>query len=212
MQLYSALKNSKFVIDGAIEGKAESKYLKKTRSRNFKRLQGIVWTLVVIGSVFVILSFILYLETQHLKQELRSVKDTILKAESVIEKNNAFAYRIDTLQKQVIKLVAEKEQLLEISKINDGIYFEVQVGNYQNYDLDRFEDELTGMHQEKSKNGTRLTLGRFRSFEKALLFENEMKQLGLKQAFVVGRVNGKLTDYHEALRIIQNRAENKPEP
>jgi len=48
-------------------------------------------------------------------------------------------------------------------------------------------------------------LGRFKSFQKALLFENDLKKSGLKNVYLIGRVDGRIMTYKEALAIDRNQ-------
>jgi hypothetical protein len=50
-----------------------------------------------------------------------------------------------------------------------------------------------------------LLLGRFKSFQKALLFENDLKKSGLKNVYLIGRVDGRIMTYKEALAIDRNQ-------
>lgn len=197
------MNKSKFVIDGRIEGKPESKYLRKKKTQNLKRLQGTLWVVVVSCAVFALLSFILFLEIQSLNSEIKQMNQTVASAGKVIKENQSQLAQIDSLQKSILKLKSENATLLENSNVTNGVYFEVQIGNYSNFNLDEYKDEMVGMHQDKTSKNARLCLGRFRSFQKAVLFESEIKKLGFSQAFVVGRINGNLVDYQEALKMVQ---------
>jgi len=85
----------------------------------------------------------------------------------------------------------------------DGIFFEVQLGSFEDFDLDQYLSQLANLRQEKYDGKTKLLLGRFRSFRKALLFESDLKKMGFTEAFIVGRIDGEMVTYKEALEASQ---------
>lgn len=117
------------------------------------------------------------------------------------------------LRAKNMKIKALEEALAELdvpgpTAADSGIWFEVQLGSFTDFDLDEYIDELVQMRQEKEGSNAKLLLGRFRSIKPALLFENDMHRLGLKDAYVVGRINGEIVDAEVALKAIERQ--NKP--
>lgn len=164
--------------------------------------RGVVLVFFVALSILAVF-YILYLhfrlhETQSLKE---SEERAIALADSLsLELNNA-STKIDSLQIEEIKLRKANDLLGEnVLDVNaPGIFFEVQIGSFTDFNIDRYQEELAALRQEKHDGKTKLILGRFRSLRSALLFENDMKRLGLKEAFIVGRIDGTLVDYNLAL-------------
>ena len=72
-----------------------------------------------------------------------------------------------------------------------GTNYEVQIGTFENYGLKKYSAVFNNLHEEKNGNLTKLTLGRFKSIEEANTFRKDMAKLGIKQAWVVKKVNGK---------------------
>jgi hypothetical protein len=50
----------------------------------------------------------------------------------------------------------------------------------------------------------KLILGRFRSYKKALLFENDLRSLGVPEVFLLGRVDGRIMTFKEAMAAYKN--------
>jgi hypothetical protein len=198
--------SSKCVIDGKIEGRPESAYLKEKSTLQKRKLQRWILVMGVLAFVFLLTSLFLLIE---LKSE-SSIKNNDENAAIQVE-NQKLNQLNDTLQKQVIHLTMRNKILEEQSQTTDGVFFEVQIGNFSELHLDATPEEMVTLHQDKLKNSSKLCLGRFRSFQKAMLFENEVRRIGFTGAFVVGRIDGKLVDYQEALKVIRESGGEKTE-
>lgn len=199
--------NSKFVIDGKIEGKPESIYLRKKKAEKSKGLRGWFIILSILLFLFIAATFILFIENMEANATINSMKETNVQAEKLIKKNKEYQIENATLQKRIIKLKLENEILLQGSENLDGIFFEVQIGNFSDFTLDAYKDELQALHEDKTMKGSKFCLGRFRSFQKAMLFENDIKKMGITNAFIVGRIDGKLVDYQDALKAYHQNQE-----
>ena len=200
--------NSKFVIDGKIEGKPESVYLNEQKAKRSKSLKWGLWSLAIISFLFILLSVYLYTETQALNTKVETMKLKVATAENLIQENLAYKEANDTLQKKILKLKKDNDILAENSDSASGIFFEVQIGNFYDFNMDAYMNELEALRQERSGNNSKFCLGRFRSFQKAMLFENDIKRMGFSNAFLVGRIDGKLVDYQEALAAYQKLQNN----
>jgi hypothetical protein len=114
------------------------------------------------------------------------------------------APQLDSVQKEITKLQEQIQRLQEFGAVDTvGIFFEVQIGNFKDFNLDKYLEEMAHLRQEKYEGGNKFLLGRFRSFKNALLFENDLKRLGLRDVFIKGRINGKLTSKEEALELLR---------
>jgi len=199
------LGKGKFVIDGEIEGKPESAYLKEQSNKHSAKIVGVLWGLSFLCFIFLIFSLYLIFKIDSLTTKMAEMNEKVVKASSLIQENQAYKETNDTLQKRVIKLKKENDILSENNDSIGGIFFEVQIGNFYDFNIDAYMSELEALRQEKSGNTSKLILGRFRSFQKAMLFENDIKKMGFANAFLVGRIDGKLVDYQEALSAYQKQ-------
>lgn len=110
------------------------------------------------------------------------------------------------------KLKRENHQLKENMAVlqpqnltPDGIYFEVQLGAFQNFNLDQYLTEMAEIRQEKHDDKNKLLLGRFTDLNKALRFENDLKRIGVTGAFIVGRIDGELVKKEVAIQAMRER-------
>ena len=74
-----------------------------------------------------------------------------------------------------------------------------------NFDLKEYKSAIQESLLLEYDKRDMLLLGRFKSFQKALLFENDLKKSGLKNVYLIGRVDGRIMTYKEALAIDRNQ-------
>ncbi len=107
--------------------------------------------------------------------------------------------QLDSLNLEIKQLQKQMGILLPRTKTPAGIFFEVQIGAFENFNLDAYQNELAEIRQEKHDTKNKFLLGRFAELNKALRFENDLKRLGLSGAFIVGRVDGRIVSKEEAI-------------
>ncbi len=197
------METGKFVIDGEIEGKPESAYLNSQQSKKSKKIKGGLWSLGALCIFFFVVSFYLFVKVETMTNKMAGLKEKVTIAENLIQENQAYKETNDTLQKKILQLRKDNDILAENSDNLDGIFFEVQIGNFYDFNIDAYMNELEALRQDKVGKNSKLILGRFRSFQKAMMFENDIKKMGFVNAFLVGRINGKLVDYQVALTAYQ---------
>ncbi|MFA0963465.1 SPOR domain-containing protein [Roseivirga sp. BDSF3-8] len=95
--------------------------------------------------------------------------------------------------------------LLEHSDTATGLYYQVQIGAFRDFDLSGYREQLLGLGIETVGDVNKYTLGRFSSFERARSFRRDIIRLGIDSAFIIAYLNGELIDVREARRYEQNR-------
>ena len=117
------------------------------------------------------------------------------------------------LQAQSASLTRENEQLraeldsmnrvngllLELSPYYTGVFFEVQIGAFEYFDLTDYKEDLVKMNIDKTDQVDQYTLGKFRDLDRALAFRKDIQRMGIKDAFVIAKVDGKRVTVSEAL-------------
>ena len=130
-----------------------------------------------------------------------------------IEYFTPFFGRWPRLQQQYATLQRENQQLadeldslervnnllLELSPYYTGVFFEVQIGAFEYFDLDRYKEDLVKMNIDKTEQIDQYTLGKFRDLDRALSFQQDVKRMGIRDAFVIAKVDGKRVSIQEAL-------------
>lgn len=98
--------------------------------------------------------------------------------------------------------------LLELSPYYTGVFFEVQIGAFEHFDLTDYKDDLVKMNIDKTEQVDQYTLGKFRDLDRALAFRKDIQRMGIKDAFLIAKVDGRRVTVKEAL-VEQERLRGK---
>ena len=116
----------------------------------------------------------------------------------------------DNAEKRVLadKLVALEAQYASLKKsmpttnLPAGTVYQVQMGYYQYLDLVSFNDKLKTIKAEEIDGAKRYVIGHFENVMDALQFSNDIKALGIGDAFVSQYTNGVRNMDYDALEAI----------
>lgn len=139
-------------------------------------------------------------QTASLKNELSGVDDKLADKDD----------QISSLQSQVSKL---RDELAEASSkpaqpvnvdrggINEsvGVVFKVQIGAYNKKDLSKYGDQAKNFSQETENGMNKFTVGAFRDYWEADTFKKYLREMGVKDAFIVSYKDGQRVDIKEVL-------------
>ncbi len=115
---------------------------------------------------------------------------------------------LELLKPKIDSLVAVNNTLVEQTDAQDGIFFEVQIGAFEHFSLDQYMQELTRLKKEVD-GLDKYTLGKFRDFKNAQAFNNDIKKMGIADAFIVAKIDGQRTDLQEAVNASKKKLYNK---
>lgn len=95
-------------------------------------------------------------------------------------------------------LLNANQLLLEQTNIPDGVWFEVQIGAFEYFTLDKYNEELAMLRQQEADGLKKYVLGRFRELSRAEAFINDVRKMGISDAFITGVVDGSRTSIEDA--------------
>ncbi|HPD64994.1 MAG TPA: hypothetical protein P5050_02810 [Bacteroidia bacterium] len=72
-----------------------------------------------------------------------------------------------------------------------GEKYEVQIGYFKNFSFSRYAPSLINMNIDTVNQSIRLMIGRFDKLEDACRFKKDIVEMGIKNAFIVKKVDGK---------------------
>ncbi len=192
-----------FEIDGMIHGKPVSAYIEEQIEISHRKPR----ILIAILSVLLAATFIWGAISQYglisQKDEIQHInqyKHVVAQAQKNIQN---IKLKVDSLENIVYKLRTENEILSENTEPPVGVFFEIQIGSFTDFNIDKYNQNLANLRQEKYNKKTKFLLGRFRSFKKALIFESDLKKMGIKHAFMVGRIDEKIVTYNVAIEALK---------
>jgi hypothetical protein len=136
------------------------------------------------------------------KKEIKALSDEVTDLKAKLATDNA--------EKQVLadKLVALEAQYASLKKsmptttLPAGTVYQVQMGYYQYLDLVSFNDKLKTIKAEEIDGAKRYVIGHFETVMDALQFRNDIKALGVNDAFVSQYTNGVRNMDYDALEAI----------
>ncbi len=89
---------------------------------------------------------------------------------------------------------------------NVGVVFKVQIGAYASKDLSQYTDNSKNFTQEEGEGFKRFTLGVFRDYWKADTFKKYLREMGVKDAWIVSFRDGQRVPIKEVLEGITDNS------
>lgn len=174
----------KFEIEGTIEGGEK----KARRPIIAGRVFLFVLVIVVVGSIWYF---------PFLQDEFPALKKITMGSNGVMTDstllNETYENRltIDSLIKVNDSLNNANQILLERSNDYTGLYYEVQIGVFNSFDIEKYQQQMEALRAETTSNGTsKLTLGKFRNLKTAKEFLLDVREMGFKDAWIVAKEDG----------------------
>ncbi|REE00433.1 Ezrin/radixin/moesin family protein [Marinoscillum furvescens] len=147
-------------------------------------------------------------ENKSLKSQVASLKNELAGVDDKIADKDD---QIASYQTQVAKLrdelaeanskPAAKPAAAQQGNINEnvGVVFKVQIGAYSNKDLSKYGKNAKNFAQESDGKLNKFTVGAFRDYWEADTFKKYLREMGVKDAFIVSYKDGKRVDIKEVL-------------
>lgn len=102
--------------------------------------------------------------------------------------------KIEELSLRVDSLTEINDILAEHNPSMSGTFYEVQIGAFQEFNLDKYMEEFANLKGEVHNGMDKYTLAKFRSKAKAQRFRNDIKKMGIQDAFIVKKRDGERVD------------------
>ena len=134
-------------------------------------------------------------------QQSKQVQKKVDSLQSVINNNTT---KISSLEAQL--QVAQNEAVSAKKGVARGYYYRVQLGAYRNFESkSKPSSDDESFLKETISDMDKFTVGMFTSLEEADEFKDEMRKLGVKDAFVVPYKDGKRITHKEALEGLRKQ-------
>ncbi|GIV37056.1 MAG: hypothetical protein KatS3mg032_1435 [Cyclobacteriaceae bacterium] len=159
-------------------------------------------------------------EKQSAENQVNTLNKKITEMQSALSTKDAriaeLEDQLSQLRGQLAQARAEIQQLKETPVVNPmdfskGIVFKVQVGAFKNKDLSKYFDNNPNFGGEVRENEPqRITIGIFRDYWEADQFKKYMREMGVKDAWIVPYKDGQRTDIKEVLEgVISDKPDTK---
>jgi len=104
----------------------------------------------------------------------------------------------EALQEEIDSLNRVNSLLVELSPYYTGVFFEVQIGAFEHFDLEKYREGLAKLNIDYSGELDQYTMGKFRDLDLAKDFVRDIRRMGIKDAFIVAKIDGKRVTVKEA--------------
>ncbi len=153
-------------------------------------------------------------EKEAAENEVASLNSKLTQLQSSVgEKDSKITELEDQLtqaRSQVIAANSELAQLKETPVVNSmdyskGVVFKVQIGAFKNKDLSKYWENNPNFGGQQSEDGTKsYTIGLFRDYWEADVFKKYMREMGVKDAWIVPFKDGERVDIKDVLEGVVN--------
>jgi hypothetical protein len=177
--------DKKFEIEGNIEGTEETPKRRSITGRFFL----FMLVVVVVGSIW----YFPFLQDEFpALKKITMGSNAVTAADSTLLKETyENKLKIDSLIRVNDSLQKANQILLEQSNDYTGLFYEIQIGIFNNFDIEKYKQQMTALRAEITTDGTKkLTLGKFRSLKTAKEFLLDVRKMGFKDAWIVAKQDG----------------------
>lgn len=151
-------------------------------------------------------------EIENLTRELNECRKKNAECQSELDKLSdkcdremrALRNRVDSLKNEYGRLNTAYESTKTTTtrpELQPGLFYRVQVGAYQKFDMNRHLNTDDNFVGESVDNMNKYLMGRFKNFKMAEAFCADIKKLGIKDAWVVAFNDGKRIPIKEAQKL-----------
>ncbi|MCS6973061.1 MAG: syntaphilin domain-containing protein [Cyclobacteriaceae bacterium] len=148
-------------------------------------------------------------EKQSAENQVNTLNRRITEMQSAMSNKDAriaeLEDQLSQLRGQLAQARAEIQQLKDNPVVNPmdfskGVVFKVQVGAFKNKDLSKYFDNNPNFGGEVRENEPqRITIGIFRDYWEADQFKKYMREMGVKDAWIVPYKDGQRVDIKDVL-------------
>ncbi len=148
------------------------------------------------------------LQNNH-KEEVELLEATVEDLRNKLEKARTDKRSVEVKNQELSeKLAALESQYLTLKRnapsteLPDGTVYQVQMGYYQYLDLLSFNERLKVIKAEEVNGAKRYMIGHFENLLDAVQFSNDIKKLGIDDAFVTQYIDGERNIDFDALEVL----------
>lgn len=143
-------------------------------------------------------------ENKSLKSQVSSLKNELSSVDSRIadkdDQINQYKKQVSQLRDELADAVSQPQTTQPANTDEDvGILFRVQIGAYEKKDLGDLAEKASNLDQEKEGALNKYTVGAFRDYYEADKMKKYLREMGVKDAFIVSYKDGKRVPINEVL-------------
>jgi len=130
------------------------------------------------------------MQNQH-QDKVKELSDEIARLNAQLKTAELTSEQLaEQLKLEQLRYV-ELEKTIPSTELPEGTVYQVQMGFYQYLDLVSFNDKLKTVRAEEIDGKKRYVIGHFDNLLDAVQFSNDIKRIGVSDAFVTEYIDGK---------------------
>lgn len=130
------------------------------------------------------------MQNQH-QDKVKELSDEIARLNAQLKTAELTSEQLaEQLKLEQLRFV-ELEKTIPSTELPEGTVYQVQMGFYQYLDLVSFNDKLKTVRAEEIDGKKRYVIGHFDNLLDAVQFSNDIKRIGVSDAFVTEYIDGK---------------------
>lgn len=173
----------------------------KTNTEDFKRLEDRIKDLenknnsqTSIIVLFIIVSLLLTAYIVYIELE----EPPFGKWERLADEKKQTEDYSEYLLSRIDSISRSNDLLMENSPFYKGVFYEVQIGAFQYFDLNEYQESLQNLRGYKQDSLNKYVLGKFRDWNQAKLFLRDVRKMGVQDAFIVAKLDGTRVEIKQA--------------
>ncbi|MEJ2003520.1 MAG: Ezrin/radixin/moesin family protein [Cyclobacteriaceae bacterium] len=168
----------------------------KQRAKEFKKNPEMLKTLVESEEALQAEVNSLQNEQDALKAQLNAKDEDISDLESELTTLRA---ELSEARSQINEMKADMPQVAMSENAIPGVVFKVQIGAFRNKDLSKYFDNHPNFAGEISDGTQKITLGQFSDYWEADTFKKYLREMGVKDAWIVPYRDGQRVPIKDVL-------------
>lgn len=161
------------------------------------------WLYAFIGLFLLLLAYTIY---THLKPQnspvsnINYLSDKSANYPPQTKTYEALLKERDSLQQKLTFMQHTPQPIVGGFITDDGLHYEVQIGAFKYFNLHRYRQSFNHLHNDEEDGLDKYTLAKFTTYSEAEAFKKDIQRMGIKDAFIVAKIDGKRVDIKAALK------------
>ena len=159
------------------------------------------WLYLFIGLFLLLLGYTIY--NKMVQPDSQGMASIQAKDENNRQSALALAFEKerDSLKRQIDILQNTPQPIVGGHITDEGLHYEVQIGAFKYFNLKKYQQAFDHLKGEAADGYDKYTLAKFRNYTEAEEFKKDIQHMGIKDAFIVPKLDGKRIDIKQALKV-----------
>ncbi|OWY18934.1 hypothetical protein C7N43_26150 [Sphingobacteriales bacterium UPWRP_1] len=164
------------------------------------------WLYLFIGLFLLLLFYTVYHQVKYHRTNPAAVTaiDTY-NAANTTEQNAQMVRTLeqerDSLKKRLETVQTTPQPIVGGNITDEGLHYEVQIGAFKYFNLHKYQQGFDHLKNEELDGLDKYTLAKFLNYSESEAFKKDIQRMGIKDAFIVAKLDGKRIDIKQALKL-----------